>query len=92
MEANPFAQPGKLKVRGRKVDMAGSASIPTSSAGSPITSRLGRAYVTARLYGGARSAFALSNGGHVQSLVNPPGNARSWFGGAARAAQPPKLG
>jgi len=21
----------------------------------------------------------LSNGGHIQSLINPPGNARSWF-------------
>jgi polyhydroxyalkanoate synthase subunit PhaC len=44
-------------------------------------------YETARLYGGARATFVLSNGGHMQSLINPPGNPRSWFvAGPARAA------
>ena len=44
-------------------------------------------YRTARLCGGARSTFVLSNGGHIQSLVNPAGNARSWFmAGRARVA------
>ena len=69
---------------------ARSASTATSSAGSPITSRRGRASTgRARLYGGARSTFVLSNGGHIQSLINPPGNTRSWFmAGPARAATP----
>ena len=44
-------------------------------------------YRTAQLYGGRRSTFVLANGGHVQSLINPPGNKRSWFVTApARAA------
>ena len=46
-------------------------------------------YRTARLFGGERATFVLSNGGHMQSLLNPPGNARSWFaGGLARDATP----
>ena len=46
-------------------------------------------YRTAQMFGKARSTFVLSNGGHIQSLINPPGNKRSWFvAGAARAATP----
>ena len=44
-------------------------------------------YRTAQLVAGKRATFVLSNGGHIQSLVNPPGNKRSWFmAGPSRAA------
>jgi len=36
-------------------------------------------YRTARLYGARRSTFVLASSGHVQSLVNPPGNKKAWF-------------
>ncbi|MBV8032788.1 MAG: alpha/beta fold hydrolase, partial [Betaproteobacteria bacterium] len=39
-------------------------------------------YRTARLYG-ERSTFVLSNSGHIQSLLNPPGNPKAWFRAAA---------
>jgi polyhydroxyalkanoate synthase subunit PhaC len=89
-ESNPFARAGKLSIRGTKVDV-GKIGIDTCVVGGltdHITPWRG-VYQTARLYGGSRSTFVLSNSGHVQSLINPPGNARSWFmAGPARAATP----
>ena len=87
-ETNPFPVPDKLRVRGRKVDL-GKCGIDTYVVGGRsdhITTWQG-VYRTAQLFGKARSTFVLANGGHIQSLVNPPGNKRSWFSaGAARAA------
>ena len=45
------------------------------------------AYRTAKLYG-ERSTFVLANSGHIQSLLNPPGNPKAFFwADAARAAE-----
>jgi polyhydroxyalkanoate synthase len=89
-EANPFSRPGRLRVRGRKIDL-GKVGIDAYVVGGltdHITTWQG-VYRTARLFGSARSTFVLANGGHIQSLVNPPGNKRSWFAAApARAATP----
>ena len=89
-ESNALAGAGKLRVRGRRVDVA-KIGIDTYVVGGltdHITPWQG-VYATARLYGGARSTFVLTGSGHIQSLVNPPGNARSWYmAGAARAATP----
>jgi polyhydroxyalkanoate synthase len=86
-ESNPFLKPGKLRVRGRKIDI-GRVGIETTSSAAHRPSPPGRASGTARL-GGAHNTFVLSNSGHIQSLVNPPGNARAWFmAGPARAATP----
>ena len=87
-EANPFPRPGALRVRRRKVDAA-KIDMDTYVIGG-LTDHITpwqAVYRTAQLCGGARSTFVLSNGGHVQSLVNPTGNPRSWFmAGRARAA------
>ncbi len=87
-EANPFPHPGALRVRRRKVDAA-KIGMDTYVIGG-LTDHItpwSAVYRTAQLCGGARSTFVLSNGGHVQSLVNPAGNPRSWFmAGRARAA------
>jgi polyhydroxyalkanoate synthase len=64
---------GKLRVRGRKVDL-GKVGIDTYVVGGltdHITTWQG-VYRTARLYGASRSTFVLANGGHIQSLINPP--------------------
>ena len=86
--ANPFPVPGKLRVRGRKIDL-GKVGIDTYVIGG-LTDHITpwqAVYRTARLYG--RSTFVLANSGHVQSLVNPPGNKRSWYAaGPARAKTP----
>jgi len=87
-ETNPFARPGALSVRGRQTDPSriGIHTYVVGGLTDHITPWDG-VYETARLYGGARSTFVLSNGGHMQSLINPPGNTRSWFAeGPARAA------
>jgi polyhydroxyalkanoate synthase subunit PhaC len=87
-ETNPFARPRTLSVRGRKTDMRriGIDTYVIGGLTDHITPWDG-VYETARLYGGARATFVLSNGGHMQSLINPPGNPRSWFvAGPARAA------
>jgi polyhydroxyalkanoate synthase subunit PhaC len=46
------------------------------------------AYQTTRLLGGD-ATFVLSGGGHIQHLVNPPGNPKAWYRtGAAPGADP----
>jgi len=87
-ESNPFPHPNKLHIRGKKIDLAkiGIDSYVIGGLTDHITPWQG-VYRTARLYGGARTTFVLSNSGHVQSLINPPTNARSWFiAGPARPA------
>ncbi|HET7098428.1 MAG TPA: alpha/beta fold hydrolase [Casimicrobiaceae bacterium] len=90
IERNPFAHPRTLTIRGRKIDVSriGIDTFVVGGLADHITPWQG-VYRTARLYGGSRSTFVLSNGGHIQSLINPPGNARSWFiAGPARASTP----
>ena len=89
-ESNPFHSPGKLRVRGSKVDVGriGIDAYVVGGLTDHITPWQG-VYQTARLYGTSRSTFVLANSGHIQSLINPPGNTRSWFmTGPARAATP----
>lgn len=87
-ESNALAVPGRLRVRGTRIDVA-KIAIDTYVVGGltdHITPWQG-VYATARLYGGARSTFVLASSGHIQSLISPPGNARAWFmAGAARAS------
>jgi len=83
---------GRLRVRGRAIDV-GKVKLETYVLGGltdHITPWQG-VYRTARLIGGgARATFALSNGGHIQSLINPPGNSRAWFMAGKASAQTPE--
>ena len=87
-EANPFPVRARCACAGARSTPRRSTWTPTSIGG--LTDHITpwqAVYRTAQLCGGARSTFVLSNGGHVQSLVNPTGNPRSWFmAGRARAA------
>jgi polyhydroxyalkanoate synthase len=90
VDANPFAAKGKLAVRGRRIDVGaiGIDSYVVGGLADHITPWQG-VYQTARLYGSRRATFVLSNGGHIQSLLNPPGGGRSWFmAGRAGATTP----
>src|SRR6201987_4847424 len=86
MDPNPFVNPGRLERRGlpldmRKVDID---SYVVAGVTDHITPWQG-CYNTAKLYGD-RSTFVLSNSGHIQSLLNPPGNPKaSFWTGAATA-------
>jgi polyhydroxyalkanoate synthase len=82
---NALVQPGAVTVLGTPVDLA-SITVPTFVTGA-LTDHLtpwDGCYRTTRLFSGP-STFVLSSSGHIQSLVNPPGNPRSsyWTGGEA---------
>ncbi|MBV8190281.1 MAG: alpha/beta fold hydrolase [Alphaproteobacteria bacterium] len=79
ISSDPFVQGGRLTVGGvplymRQIDLD---SYVVAGTTDHITPWQG-CYNTARLYG-ARSTFVLSNSGHIQSLLNPPGNPKAYF-------------
>lgn len=85
-EDNPFVNAGTMKVLGKPVDMRQVQVDAYIVAG--ITDHITpwkACYETARIYG-PRSQFILANAGHLQSLLNPPGSAKSFFF-AANAGQ-----
>jgi polyhydroxyalkanoate synthase len=80
---NSLVRPGALTVLGTPVDLA-NITVPTFVTGAAtdhITPWTG-CYRTTQLMSGP-STFVLSSSGHIQSLVNPPGNPKSahWVGG-----------
>jgi poly[(R)-3-hydroxyalkanoate] polymerase subunit PhaC len=87
IDANPYVNAGRLEVCGTPLDMArvNLDSYVVAGLTDHITPWQG-CYNTARLYG-ARSVFVLANSGHIQSLLNPPGNpkARFWTGAPSAA-------
>jgi polyhydroxyalkanoate synthase subunit PhaC len=82
---NSLVRPGAMSVLGTPVDL-GTITVPTfvaAAATDHITPWTG-CYRTTQLLSGP-STFVLSNSGHIQSLVNPPGNPKAahWVGGDA---------
>ena len=58
------------------------AKSPATRCSSParlIISRRGRTFTIPREAFGGKTEFILSNSGHIQSLINPPGNLKSKF-------------
>jgi polyhydroxyalkanoate synthase len=87
IDSNPFVNPGRLAVRGKPLDMRliDMDSYVVAGVTDHITPWQG-CYNTAKLYG-KRSTFVLSHSGHIQSLLNPPGNPKAFFqSGPARKA------
>jgi polyhydroxyalkanoate synthase len=93
IDANPFVNAGRLEVRGTPLDMhrVSLDSYVVAGLTDHITPWQG-CYNTAKLYGG-RSTFVLANSGHIQSLLNPPGNPKAcfWTGAASAAGAQPWL-
>ncbi|MCY1335284.1 Poly(3-hydroxyalkanoate) polymerase subunit PhaC [compost metagenome] len=85
IQHNPFSNPGKLWIAGLPVDMrkVRVGAYVVGGTTDHITPWQG-CYGTARLFG-EDSTFVLSNAGHLQSLVNPPGNPKSHFHAAPAA-------
>jgi len=77
--ANPYVNAGRIKVRGLPLDMSRVSldSYVVAGLTDHITPWQG-CYNTARLFG-ERSTFVLANSGHIQSLLNPPGNTKAFF-------------
>jgi polyhydroxyalkanoate synthase subunit PhaC len=87
IDTNPYVNSGRLEVRGTPLDMrrVNLDSYVVAGLTDHITPWQG-CYNTATLYG-KRSTFVLANSGHIQSLLNPPGNPKACFWtGAASAA------
>jgi len=79
METNPFANADRFAVRGMPLEMAqvDLDSYVVAGLSDHITPWHG-CYNTAKLYG-RRSTFVLATSGHIQSLINPPGNSKACF-------------
>ena len=78
-ENNPFVHAGRMEVLGESIDMRKVDVDAYIVAG--ITDHITpwkACYDSARIYG-KRSQFVLANAGHLQSLLNPPGNPKSFF-------------
>ncbi|MBW8784676.1 MAG: alpha/beta fold hydrolase [Novosphingobium sp.] len=98
-DQNLLVQPGAYHALGEPVDL-GAITCDNFVVGA-VTDHLTpwKACYESRSYLGGVSTFALSNGGHVAALVNPPGNpkAHHWIGPATAATgdawleQSPKL-
>jgi len=99
IETNPLVTPGAMKVRGKPIADLARLGIDSYVLGA-MTDHLclwQDVYRTARLLG-ARSQFVLGSSGHIQTIVNPPGNpkasyftnpdkpvaAEDWLAGATR--------
>jgi len=76
---NPYVNPGVVDVGGVPLDMRKVQMDSYVIAGQTdhITPWPG-CYNTAKLFGD-RSTFVLANSGHIQSLLNPPGNPKAYF-------------
>jgi polyhydroxyalkanoate synthase len=87
--SDPFVNGGSVTLGGTPIDMRriDLDSYVVAGVTDHITPWHG-CYNTAKLYG-ERSTFVLANSGHIQSLLNPPGNPKAHFwSNAAREAGP----
>ena len=78
-EENAIVQPGKAKVLGEPVDL-GRLKCDAFVVGA-VTDHLTpwkACYLASTHLGAKNVTFALSNGGHVAALVNPPGNPKAY--------------
>jgi len=76
---NPFVNPNKLSISGVPLDMRKIKADTYVIAGTTDHITPWKAvYQTARIYG-PDTQFVLSNSGHLQSLLNPPGNPKAWY-------------
>jgi len=76
---NPFVNGGKMSIHGVPIDMKKVKHETYVIGGTTDHITPWKAvYKTARLYGDD-TTFILSNSGHLQSLLNPPGNPKAWY-------------
>ncbi len=86
---NPFMNPKSLSLGGHAVDMSKVNHETMVIAGTTDHITPWKAvYETAKLFGDD-TTFILSNSGHLQSLLNPPGNPKSWYVKAPAKADDP---
>jgi polyhydroxyalkanoate synthase len=76
---NPLPRPGGVKLLGTAIDLGkvGCDSFIVAGTTDHITP-WHACYATAAMLGG-KNEFVLSSSGHIQSIINPPGNAKAKF-------------
>ncbi len=79
LETNAFAHPGTLEILGTPLDLSRVTNDTYIIAGitDHITPWQG-CYATTQLLGG-KVKFILSNSGHIQAILNPPGNPKASY-------------
>ncbi len=78
-ETQPFANPGKEEILGTPIDL-GSVTVDAFIVGG-VTDHITpwkACYRTTQMLGGKRE-FVLSNSGHIQAILNPPGNPKAKY-------------
>ena len=90
IETNPFVNAGSLTIKGVKIDLKEVGPLETYVVGGTTDhiTPWKSCYKSARLLG-PETTFVLSNSGHLQSLLNPPGNPKSFFVSAPAIEQDP---
>ena len=80
IETNPFVNAGSLAIKGVKIDLKNVGPLETYVVGGTTDhiTPWKSCYKSGRLFG-PQTTFVLSNSGHLQSLLNPPGNPKSFF-------------
>ena len=89
VEKNPYVNPGTLEIGGLPIDLS-KVQIGAYVIGG-ITDHITpwkACYGTARLFG-PESTFVLANAGHLQSMINPPGAAKSYHFVASASVEDP---
>lgn len=87
---NPLRTPGALEVCGTPVDLkAIQAEVFCVAGTTDHITPWQASYRSARLFG-EHCEFVLSNSGHVQSILNPPGNPKARFFHGATLAEDPE--
>lgn len=79
-ETQPFANPGAVELAGHKVDLTAVKQDLFILAG--VTDHITpwkACYRSTQLFGSKNIEFVLSQSGHIQAILNPPGNPKSKF-------------
>jgi polyhydroxyalkanoate synthase len=77
-ESNALTSPGRYEIAGEKIDLSAiTCDTFVVGAVSDHLTPWKACYQAVHLLGG-KATFALSYGGHIAALVNPPGNPKAW--------------
>lgn len=89
-ESNGFAEPGALHIAGHDLDLTRVKSDLFILGGVTDHITPWRAcYRSTQLFGSKSVEFVLSQSGHMQAILNPPGNPKAKYFKAGKKGQPP---
>lgn len=90
-EANAYAEPGTFDVAGHTLDLTKVKSDLFILGGVTDHITPWRAcYRSTQLFGSKDVEFVLSHSGHMQAILNPPGNPKARYYKSKKKAKPPK--